>query len=257
MPALTREGWRRVRAEWEIGTTSTRALAARHGVSEKAIRKRAADARDPWLRDADAEHRARAAAHRATLQGLARSMSAREVRTDLDTTNALRDAAVSDAANEIAAANLRHLAMAAELRAMFEALCQSVTHALERNAGAQGYGGLVGRGGIARSLMTLAKLALAIQQIERTALAMGDTSGSAEPRPNHAGGALADLPIRIEDLSTEELSALVRLVELADQARQPGSSVVAVGNDGLPLPPDSAPRPDVRFAVGALRARES
>jgi hypothetical protein len=240
MPALNAEDWARLRAEWEIGLTSTRALATRHGVSEKAIRKRAADGRDPWRRDVEAERRARAAGHEATLQGIARSRSAREVRADRHALNELRDAAVSDAADAIAAANLRHLAMGAELRAMFEALCKSVTHALERSADAHGCRGLVGRGGIARSLLALARLALASQQIERTALGMGDGSGVTLPPSDPAGRAEVDLPYRIEDLSTEELSALARLAALADQARDSGIFSPAVGSDGLPVPP-SAP----------------
>ena len=237
MSALKAEAWARLRAEWEVGLTSTRALAAQHGVSEKAIRKRAAGQRDPWRRDAEAERRARAAGHAATLQGLSRLRSAQAVRADRDTLNELRDAAASDAADAIAAANLRHLAMGAELRAMFDALCHSVMHALGRDAHAPNGGGLVGRGGMARSLLTLANLALAIQQIERTALAMDGTAGAAEPQSDRAGGASGRLPFRIEDLSTAELSALVRLAELADQARHSGSCAAAFGSDGLPLPP--------------------
>jgi hypothetical protein len=237
MPRLTAEAWARVRAEWEIGLTSTRALAAQHGVSEKAVRKRATDQRDSWRRDTEAERRARAAAHEATLQGLSRLRSAQEVRADAQMLGEVRHAAVSDAADAIAAANLWHLAMAAELRAMFDALCESVAHGLEGEAGARDYGGLVGRGGVARSLLALANLALAIQQIERTALGISDDSVAAQPRSGHPGGASASLPFRIEELSTEELSALVRLAELADQPRHAGSCATAFGSDGLPLPP--------------------
>jgi hypothetical protein len=238
MPALTLEGWTRVRAEWEVGLTSTRALASRHGVSEKAIRKRASDRRAPWRRDVEAERRARAAAHEATLQGLARSKSAREVRVDPGRMHELRSAAVADAADEIAAANLRHLAMAAELRAMFDALCQSMTLALARDACADDYGGLVGRGSVARSLLVLARLALAIQQIERTALGMKeDASVLPQAHSDPAGRTNIGLPFRIEDLSAEELSALARLARLADDAGNTRTAGSAVGDDGLPLPP--------------------
>jgi hypothetical protein len=237
MPALNAEVWMRLRAEWEIGLTPTRALAARYGVCEKAIRKRAADQRDPWRRDAEAERRARASGHEATLQGLARSRSAREVRADPDTLRELRDAAVFDAADAIAAANLRHLAMAAELRAMFDALCHSVAHALEHDADVQGSSRLVGRGGLARSVLVLARLALAIQQIELVALGMVHGSGVAQPQADHAGRAEVGLPFRIGELSTEELSALARLAELADQTRDSGICSPAIGSDGLPLPP--------------------
>ena len=233
MPTLTPEGWTRLRAEWEVGLTSTRALAARHGVSEKAIRKRAADRREPWQRDSEAERRARAAAHAATLHGLARLRSARVIRADPHQLDELREAAVSDAADAIADVNLRHLAMAAELRAKFDALSQALTHSLAEGD----FGGRARLVGTARSLMLLARVALAIQQIERTALDIRDTSDISQSGSSLAGGAEVRLPCRVDDLSTEELSALAKLAALADRACHCSGHASADGCDGLQLPP--------------------
>jgi hypothetical protein len=234
MPTLTPEGWTRLRAEWEVGLTSTRALAARHGVSEKAIRKWAADRREPWQRDSEAERRARAAAHAATMRGFARFRSAREIRADPDQIDEFRDTAVSDAAEAIAAANLRHLAMAAELRATFDALSQALTYSLAEGE----FAGRARLVGTARCLMLLARVALAIQQIERTALGMKeDASGLPQAHSDPADRTNIGLPFRIQDLSTAELSALARLAELADQARHSGICSLAFGRDGLPVPP--------------------
>lgn len=49
MAALSPETWAAVRGEWEVGATSTNALAQKYGVSEKAIRKRAIA--ELWQRD--------------------------------------------------------------------------------------------------------------------------------------------------------------------------------------------------------------
>ena len=48
MPALSPEEWLALRAEWEMGTVSNLALAAKFNVSEKAIRKRAVS--EGWAR---------------------------------------------------------------------------------------------------------------------------------------------------------------------------------------------------------------
>src|SRR5215210_702828 len=51
---LTEDRWRAIRADWVTGAFSTRALAAKAGVSEKAIRLRASDPRQeggPWQRE--------------------------------------------------------------------------------------------------------------------------------------------------------------------------------------------------------------
>jgi len=153
--------------------------------------------------------------------------SARNVRANPLALEELRDAVASAAAEEIAAVNLRHLTMAAELRAIFDALSQALMRQLEKEGVSRGCSGL----------LVLARLALAIQQIERTALAIGDDSIGNQPNPGRGGHADGGLPFRVEDLSTEELTALARLAELADRARQARTDNLAVGGDGLPLPP--------------------
>jgi hypothetical protein len=76
MAALSPERWTVLRARWELGLESTRALAARFGVSERAVRKRATSPRDPWRRDGEAAERARGRAREATLRALAAARSA-------------------------------------------------------------------------------------------------------------------------------------------------------------------------------------
>lgn len=60
MPALSPEEWLALRAEWEMGTISNLALAAKFNVSEKAIRKRAVS--EAWARSPAALAAAQSAA---------------------------------------------------------------------------------------------------------------------------------------------------------------------------------------------------
>jgi len=84
--------------------------------------------------------------------------------------------------------------------------------------------------------MLLARVALAIQQIERTALDVRGASGAIQSGTSLAGGAEVRLPCPIEDLSTDERSALAKLAALADPARHRSHASVD-GCDGLPLAP--------------------
>ncbi|MGG5823092.1 hypothetical protein [Falsiroseomonas sp. HW251] len=131
MAALSGLKWTALRAEWELGASSTRALAAKYGVSEKAIRKRAADTRDPWHRYRAAADRARERGREATLLVLARARSAAKVRTDPASVATRRAALEDEAAEMIAAANLSHLAVSDMLHEMFETICVLLHGALE------------------------------------------------------------------------------------------------------------------------------
>jgi hypothetical protein len=124
--------------------------------------------------------------------------------------------------------------MAAELRAKFDALSQALTHSLQADGGAAGHTTLAGA---ARSLVLLARVAFAIQQIERTALGIRDTSGITQSGSNLAGSAEVGIRYRVEDLSTEERSALAKLAALSDRARHRSGHAPADGCDGPPLPP--------------------
>ncbi|MGG5823061.1 hypothetical protein [Falsiroseomonas sp. HW251] len=207
MPALTAQRWEALRAEYEYGSTSTRALAAKHGVSEKAIRKRAASRRDAWQRDGAAIERARARGREATLLALARARSAAEVRTDPAAVATRRAELEHEAAKAIAAANLRHLGMAAMLHDMFETICVLLHGVLDHDDDAKDT--LLGRGGsLASAILAAAKLGQAIQTIERKALGMDEVRPAcANDADRHREASRATAP-DITTLSPDHRAAL-------------------------------------------------
>ena len=124
---LTEDRWRAIRAEWVTGAFSTRALAAKAGVSEKAIRLRASDPRQeggPWQRDGGTPRRqGRRMVTVRTLRGSAEGrallqapIDAREeaeerrrIAASPEVRAALREIAIDSAAEALARHNLEHL----------------------------------------------------------------------------------------------------------------------------------------------------
>ena len=156
---------------------------------------------------------------------------------------------MSDAADAIADANLRHLAMAAGLRAKFDALSQALTHSLAE-------GDFAGRArlvGTARSLMLLARVAVAIQQIERTALDVRGASGAIQSGASLAGGAEVRLPCPL--LKTSAPTSARRWPNWQRWPTQHAITVMrqwtAVMGSHLPLPvqADRCLRPHARAPV--------
>jgi hypothetical protein len=131
-------------------------------------------------------------------------------------------------ADAIAALNLRHLAMAAELRALFDAAGAAVAGILGGTDDARGARArLLGRCGVPGALLALARLAEPIQRIERTALSSDGRSrtaaGDAGAGPMRQGAAALD----VTALTTEQMAALQMVLELLDQRPR---------DRGLPLP---------------------
>jgi hypothetical protein len=222
MPALNAQDWARVRAEWETGFYPTRALARRHNVSEKAIRKQVANRRDPWRRDLSAEQAARERAREATLRSLAAAQSASTVRIDPDVLRIQQEAVVQELAEAIAAANLEHLRLAAELRSIFETAGQLLLTILvgDEAAASAARRRVSGRGGVAPMLLALAKTAERIQVLEHRALGH-DVKAAAVPARAIPASEPPPLPmIDVAQLSPGLLEALQPLLDLLDGRHQ-------------------------------------
>jgi hypothetical protein len=72
--------------------------------------------------------------------------------------------------------------------------------------------------------------------MERTALGMRHGWADAQLQTDKFGGAEVNRPFRIEDLSTEELSALARIAALAHRTAETRSRASAACDDGRSLP---------------------
>jgi hypothetical protein len=181
-------------------------------------------------------HRAREKAREVTLRALAMSRSASAVRIDPEELATRRDAATVDAAAAIAAANLRHLAMADRLDAAFEKLCDQIMAALADDAGS------VSRkpphrlaGGLAAAVTTATRLANTIQAIERTALGMHHDLPSR--RSACPPSAEAVQPAAPRGLTDAQLLALLRSADRTEADKPACGAGSRLGGDGLPLPP--------------------
>ena len=116
MAKLTQKEWAAVRAEWETGALSNRALGAKYGVDEAAIRQRSRNANQEggaWVREANAVDKIH---ERATIRTIreqsaegAELRNANELRADPVTREELRERVIDEAADVMAAATSQHL----------------------------------------------------------------------------------------------------------------------------------------------------
>lgn len=237
---LTEDRWRAIRADWVTGAFSTRALAAKAGVSEKAIRLRAGDPRQqggPWRRDGGTPRRQGrqvvtvrtlrgSAEGRALLQAPIDARAEAEARRRIfacpETRAALREVAIERAAEDLARQNLEHLRRLEALGALVDRLGQLLADALapipegDEEATARAARArrllLAGRGdGIARHLVACATVLESLQRQTREALGLEDRARRAEEPacpppvpPEAATGPKLD----VSRLSAFELEAL-------------------------------------------------
>jgi hypothetical protein len=207
---LTEDRWRAIRAEWATGAFSTRALAAKAGVSEKAIRLRAGDPRQeggPWQRDGGTPRRQGrrvvtvrtlrgSAEGRALLQApidaRAEAEERRRIAARPETRAALREIAIERAAEALARHNREHLRRLEALRALVARLRQLLWDALAptpdgdeeaaiRAAEARRRLLAGGNDSIARLLLVLARVLDSVQRQTHRALGLGDRVRRAEP----------------------------------------------------------------------------
>lgn len=200
---LTEGRWLAIRAEWATGAFSTRALAAKAGVSEKAIRLRASDPRQaggPWQRDGGTPRRQGrrmatvrtlrgSAEGRALLQAPVEAREAAEARRGIaacpESRAAVREAVIETAAEALARHNLQHLRRLEALGALADRLGQLLADALaptpkadeetSTRAAEAGRLLLAGRGdGIGRLLMAHARMLESLQRQTRKALGLED-----------------------------------------------------------------------------------
>lgn len=205
----TREEWQAVRAEWAAGVLSTRALAAKWGISEKAIRLRASDPRQeggPWQRDPDASARKRMTLRRlraspegaALLRARARERERveimRRVADEPETRQVLRDLVIEQAAESLAQANIAHLQRLKDLGSLIDRYLQLLhaflapaeDEAARERAAQAGATLLAGRrDDIARHLRTLAVVLESLQVQTLRALGLDRVL---TPRPFGPGG---------------------------------------------------------------------
>lgn len=259
--------WRAIRAEWATGAFSTRALAAKAGVSEKAIRLRASDPRQeggPWRRDGGTPRRQGrrtvtvrtlrgSAEGRALLQAPVEARAAAEARRRVaacpETRAALREASIEGAAEALARHNLEHLRRLEALGALADRLGQLLTDAL-----APTHGGdeeaftraaearlllLAGRGdGIGRHLVVYAGMLESLQRQARKALGVEDRERRAEPSgpppmPLRAEPPQPEFdPSRLSEAQREKLRALAASLKGVWIAAAAG--VPAEGTSGCP-----------------------
>ena len=266
---LPEDQWRAIRAEWVTGAFSTRALAAKAGVSEKAIRLRAADPRQeggPWRRDGGTPRRqGRRVATVRTLRGSAEGRALLQVPVDAreaaeaerrtaacpETRAALREAVIEGAAEALARHNLEHLRRLEALGALADRLGQLLADALApthegdeeaftRAAEARRLL-LAGRGdGIGRHLVVYAGMLESLQRQTRKALGLEDRERRAEragpppppPMPLRAASRPKLDLSRLSDAQRETLMALAASLEGAGPAADAGVS--AEGTSGCP-----------------------
>ena len=264
---LSEDRWRAIRAEWATGAFSTRALAAKAGVSEKAIRLRASDPRQeggPWQRDGGTPRRqGRRVATVRTLRGSAEGRALLQVPADAreaaearqriaacpETRAALREASIEGAAEALARHNLEHLRRLEALGALADRLGQLLEEALApthegdeaaftRAAEARRLL-LAGRGdGIGRHLMVYAGMLESLQRQTRKALGVEDRARRAEPAgpppmPLRAEPPQPEFdPSRLSDAQREKLLALAASLKGVGRAADAG--VPAEGTPGCP-----------------------
>ena len=116
MAKLTQKEWTSLRAEWETGAFSNRALGLKWGVDEAAIRQRARNANQEggaWARDGSAMEKIH---ERATIRTIrdqsaegAELRNANEVRADPVTREAIREQIIEEAATVLAEQTSQHL----------------------------------------------------------------------------------------------------------------------------------------------------
>jgi uncharacterized coiled-coil protein SlyX len=247
---LTEDRWRAIRAEWVTGTFSTRALAAKAGVSEKAIRLRASNPRQeggPWQRDGRTPGRQGrrmvtvrtlrgSAEGRALLQApidaRAEAEERRRIAASPEVRAALREIAIDNAAEALARHNLEHLRRLKLFRALINRFGQLLWDAVapipEGDEAAATRAAkarrllLAGRGdGIARNLVAYARLLESLQRQTHKALGLEDRVRRLEPPgPPPVPPRTAALPaLDLSQLSDAEMEALKTVAALLEDTR--------------------------------------
>ena len=134
MPSLNPDQWSVLRAEWETGAFTNRALAQKWGVDESAIRKRARDAKQEggaWNRDPDSLDKIH---ERATIRTLrsqsaegADELAAVQVRNDPVTREELRERIIDSAAEVLAVHTEQHLGRLEKAKGLADRMAEMLT----------------------------------------------------------------------------------------------------------------------------------
>jgi len=243
---LTEERWRAIRAEWVTGAFSTRALAAKAGVSEKAIRLRASDPRQeggPWQRQGGTPRRqGRRIVTVRTLRGSAEGRALLQAPIDArveaeerrriaalpETRAALREIFIESAAEALARHNREHLRRLEGLRALADRLRQLLWDVLapipEGNEEAASRAAearrllACGGDGIARLLLVLAKLLESLQRQTHRALGVENRRRrAAPPRPSPVPPRAAARPkLDLSRLSAAEMEMVMEAAAILE-----------------------------------------